>query len=361
VLVAETGGLNAMIVDSSALPEQVVADAITSAFDSAGQRCSALRLLCLQDDIADRVLPMLRGAMQELRLGDPRRLAVDVGPVIDEEARAKLAAHVAHWQSRAHVYSLPLPAECASGTFVAPTIVEIDSARDLTREVFGPVLHVTRYREGELGALIDAINAAGYGLTHGIHTRIDETVDFILQRIRAGNVYVNRNMIGAVVGVQPFGGEGLSGTGPKAGGPNYLGRLVRESRPPQPPAGAALLTGPTGESNTLTLHPRGRVACIADSEAERAAQADLARSLGNDAVATLDPAPDAVLFSGSAAQAEKARAALARDDGAIVPFVTGREGRYDAARLVAERTLTINTTASGGNASLLSLEESEPA
>ena len=216
VLVAETGGLNAMIVDSSALPEQVVADALASAFDSAGQRCSALRLLCLQDDIADHVLPMLRGAMDELRVGDPRLLSVDVGPVIDDEARTRLDAHIEHWRGAGGpVFSLRLPAACANGTFVAPTLIEIADPRELAREVFGPVLHVTRFREGELPALVDAINAAGYGLTSGIQSRIDETVDLIAGRIRAGNVYVNRNIIGAVVGVQPFGGEGLSGTGPE--------------------------------------------------------------------------------------------------------------------------------------------------
>ncbi|HTP99391.1 MAG TPA: bifunctional proline dehydrogenase/L-glutamate gamma-semialdehyde dehydrogenase PutA [Casimicrobiaceae bacterium] len=361
VLVAETGGQNAMIVDSSALPEQVVADAVASAFDSAGQRCSALRILCVQDDIADRVLPMLRGAMEELRIGDPRLLASDVGPVIDEEARQKLEAHVAQWRFRgAHVFSLPLPAACANGTFVAPALIEIADPRVLTHEVFGPVLHVARFHEGELPALIDAINAAGYGLTHGIQSRIDETVELIASRVRAGNVYVNRNIIGAVVGVQPFGGEGLSGTGPKAGGPHYLWRLVRERDPATGPL-PVLLSGPTGESNALSLHPRGRVACIAPTREERDAQATLATSLGNAIVDTIAPPPDAVLFAGSEADAAALREALAAGEGPIVPIVERREGRYDGARLLAERTLTINTTASGGNASLLSLEESEPA
>ncbi len=222
------------------------------------------------------------------------------------------------------------------------------------------MLHVVRYREGELRSLVDAINATGYGLTHGIHSRIDETVDFIAGRIRAGNVYVNRNIIGAVVGVQPFGGEGLSGTGPKAGGPLYLWRLVRERRP-QGSFQTQVLPGPTGESNVLSFHPRGRVACIAADAAERASQAALAASLGNVAADTLEPRPDAVLFDGSAEEAARLRAALARDDGAIVPVIERRDGGYDATRLVAERTLTVNTTASGGNASLLSLEESEPA
>ena len=234
VLIAETGGQNAMIVDSSALPEQVVNDAIVSAFDSAGQRCSALRVLCIQDDIADHVITMLKGAMREQAVGDPRRLATDVGPVIDAGARTALTAHITRMRERGWpVYSLPLPAECESGTFVAPTLVElpgIAALAELTREVFGPVLHVVRWRRDELVRLIDAINALGYGLTHGIHTRIDETAAAILSRIRAGNVYVNRNVIGAVVGVQPFGGHGLSGTGPKAGGPLYVRRLTRGAR-----------------------------------------------------------------------------------------------------------------------------------
>jgi RHH-type proline utilization regulon transcriptional repressor/proline dehydrogenase/delta 1-pyrroline-5-carboxylate dehydrogenase len=361
VLIAETGGQNAMIVDSSALPEQVVADAVASAFDSAGQRCSALRLLCLQDDVAERVLPMLRGAMTELHVGDPRHLATDVGPVIDEDARSALASYVAKRRDEgAAVTSLALPAACDHGTFLPPTLIETRDPRTLTREVFGPVLHVVRYREGELGALVDAINANGYGLTHGIHSRIDETVDFVASRIRAGNVYVNRNIIGAVVGVQPFGGEGLSGTGPKAGGPLYLWRLVRERRP-QRALDAQALPGPTGESNVLSFHARGRVACIASDPAERAAQAALATSLGNAAVDTVVPRPDAVLFAGTPAEAARLRSELARQDGPIVPVIERCDGDYDATRLVAERTLTINTTASGGNASLLSLEESEPA
>lgn len=358
VLIAETGGVNALIADSSALPEQVVADAVTSAFDSAGQRCSALRILCLQDDIAAHVLPMLRGALAELRVGDPRRLDTDVGPVIDEEARARIEDHIAAWRARgAPVHQAALTPECAHGTFVAPTLIEVGDPRDVTHEVFGPVLHVVRYRQGELAALIDALNAPGYGLTHGIHSRIDETVELIGERIRAGNVYVNRNVIGAVVGVQPFGGEGLSGTGPKAGGPLYLRRLVREALP-LPPSPLAL-AGPTGESNTWTLRPRGRVACIAAAAAERDAQAALVRALGNVAVDSLDPLPDAVLFAGSNEDATRLRVTLAECGGPIVPVIEGKAGRYDALRLVVERTRTVNTTASGGNASLLSLADDE--
>jgi RHH-type proline utilization regulon transcriptional repressor/proline dehydrogenase/delta 1-pyrroline-5-carboxylate dehydrogenase len=366
VLIAETGGQNAMIVDSSALPEQVVADALASAFDSAGQRCSALRILCVQEDVADRILPMLRGAMDELRVGDPRLLATDVGPVIDSEARDKLLAHVERWRKRGgNVYAVPLGPECEHGTFVAPTVIEIVDPRELPEEVFGPVLHVMRFREGKLDALIEALNATGYGLTHGIQTRVDETVDFVCKRIRAGNIYVNRNIIGAVVGVQPFGGEGLSGTGPKAGGPLYLWRLVREVRPHAAagPHGDVTLPGPTGESNTLHFVPRGRIACVAPSASERAKQARLAERLGNIALVTgpPDPAPDAVLFTGTDDELAVVRTRLAALDGPLVPVIVARDGTYDAMRLLSERTVTINTTASGGNASLLSLEEQEPA
>jgi RHH-type proline utilization regulon transcriptional repressor/proline dehydrogenase/delta 1-pyrroline-5-carboxylate dehydrogenase len=382
VLIAETGGQNAMIVDSSALPEQVVADALASAFDSAGQRCSALRVLCLQSDIAESVLSMLKGAMAELSVGDPRRLDTDVGPVIDADACAALDAHVGRMRAAgAPVLQLPLSASAAKGTFFPPTLIEIDRVEQLTGEVFGPVLHVLRYREDELAAVIASINATGYGLTHGIQTRIDETVAAVCARIRAGNVYVNRNMIGAVVGVQPFGGEGLSGTGPKAGGPYYLRRLVREGATTLPPLHATIaLPGPTGESNILALHPRGSVACVADDEAALRAQVRLAIASGNTALLPRSPvterlavafgehcrivadplaaAPDAVLFAGDAARAAAIRQALAAGDGPIVPMLyVDAQRPGDALRLVYERTVTINTTASGGNTSLLSLGE----
>ena len=228
-LIAETGGQNAMIVDSSALAEQVVADVVQSAFDSAGQRCSALRLLCLQEDIASRVLDLLAGAIDELTIGDPSLLATDVGPVIDEAARDALEEHVARMESAGLLrHRAKLPAACAHGTFVAPALVVLDRLDRLTQEIFGPVVHVTTWRAGELDALVDAVNAFGYGLTLGIHSRVDATIERIVSRVRVGNVYVNRNMIGAVVGMQPFGGEGLSGTGPKAGGPNYLPRFAVE-------------------------------------------------------------------------------------------------------------------------------------
>jgi RHH-type proline utilization regulon transcriptional repressor/proline dehydrogenase/delta 1-pyrroline-5-carboxylate dehydrogenase len=222
-LIAETGGLNVMIVDSSALPEQVVDDALVSAFDSAGQRCSALRVLFLQDDIAEETLRMLLGAARELKIGDPLDYATDIGPVIDEEARAALQAHKARMRKEAReLLDLPLRKAQATGTYVAPAIYEIASIAMLEREVFGPILHVIRFAGHRLGEVCDAINATGYGLTLGLHSRIKATADFVAARVKVGNMYVNRNQIGAVVGVQPFGGESLSGTGPKAGGPNYL-------------------------------------------------------------------------------------------------------------------------------------------
>ena len=228
-LIAETGGQNALIADSSALPEQLVKDAIASAFDSAGQRCSAARVLFVQDDVADKVIAMLAGAMAELKVGDPGLLSTDVGPVIDEDARKLLLAHAARMDREAHkIAEVALDDACAHGTFFAPRAYLIPSLRVLEREVFGPVLHVVRWRADQLEQVIADINATGYGLTLGIHSRIDTTVEQIRHGVRAGNCYVNRNQIGAVVGVQPFGGEGLSGTGPKAGGPHYLTRFASE-------------------------------------------------------------------------------------------------------------------------------------
>ena len=228
-LIAETGGQNAMIVDSSALAEQVVADVLVSAFDSAGQRCSALRLLYLQEDIAERILAMLKGAMAELRIGDPALLATDLGPVIDDEARQALERH-AVWMGREGrpIYQCRLPPGTGHGSFFAPRAFEIASAGQLEREVFGPILHVIRWPADRLDAVLDEIAATGYALTLGIHSRIDDTIRHILDRLGIGNSYVNRTMIGAVVGVQPFGGERLSGTGPKAGGPRYLHRFATE-------------------------------------------------------------------------------------------------------------------------------------
>ncbi len=381
-LIAETGGQNAMIVDSSALPEQVVGDVLASAFDSAGQRCSALRVLCLQEDIADRVLTMLRGAMAELVIGHTVRLMTDIGPVITVEARDNIERHVAKMRALGRkVDRLALPEEAATGTFVAPTLIELDSIADLDREVFGPVLHVIRYRRRDLDRLIDAINATGYGLTFGLHTRLDQTIAQVTGRIRAGNVYVNRNVIGAVVGVQPFGGRGLSGTGPKAGGPLYLGRLV--ARAPVTPREAAAdptltayvawldaqgfaaeasvarelgrraalgftteLMGPVGERNLYALHPRGTLLLLPETAAGFYHQLAATLATGNTATvaadATLEPLlralPKSVaarivsradwetagpfagaLIEGDAARIMAANARIARLPGPLVP------------------------------------------
>ncbi|MEX6723804.1 bifunctional proline dehydrogenase/L-glutamate gamma-semialdehyde dehydrogenase PutA [Parapedomonas caeni] len=226
-LIAETGGLNAMIVDSTALPEQVVADVIVSAFQSAGQRCSALRLLCLQEDVAPRILDMLAGAVAELRLGDPGMLSTDVGPVIDAAARARIEAHVERFADR-RLFGLTPGEDAARGHFVGPVALRLDSVEQLGEEIFGPVLHVVTWKAGELESLVARINARGYGLTMGLHSRLASVAETVRRSAHVGNLYVNRSMIGAVVGVQPFGGEGLSGTGPKAGGPHYLLRFATE-------------------------------------------------------------------------------------------------------------------------------------
>ncbi|RFZ89620.1 trifunctional transcriptional regulator/proline dehydrogenase/L-glutamate gamma-semialdehyde dehydrogenase [Shinella sp. WSJ-2] len=330
-LIAETGGQNGMIVDSSALAEQVVADVIASSFDSAGQRCSALRVLCLQDDVADRTLAMLKGALQELTLGRTDSLNVDIGPVITGEARDNIVGHIERMRGLGNkVEQLPLPAAAEHGTFVAPTIIEIKKLADLQREVFGPVLHVIRFRRADLDRLIDDINASGYGLTFGLHTRLDETIAHVTSRIKAGNLYVNRNIIGAVVGVQPFGGRGLSGTGPKAGGPLYIGRLVQKAPvPPQQDSvhtdqalrdfiswldrkGKAAegetarsfanrsalglvreLAGPVGERNLYALHARGNVLLVPKTEAGLLRQVAAGLATGNmlaiDNAAALKP------------------------------------------------------------------------
>jgi RHH-type proline utilization regulon transcriptional repressor/proline dehydrogenase/delta 1-pyrroline-5-carboxylate dehydrogenase len=224
-LIAETGGINAMIVDATALPEQVADDVVTSAFRSAGQRCSALRLLFVQDDVADRMIEMIAGAASELALGDPRDIATHVGPVIDAEAKQRLDAHIARMTKAARVH---VAGRAPAGNYVAPHLFELKDARELTEEVFGPILHVVRYRADQSARVLAAIEGSGYGLTLGIHSRIDDTVETVTERLQVGNVYINRNMIGAVVGVQPFGGYGLSGTGPKAGGPHYLARFATE-------------------------------------------------------------------------------------------------------------------------------------
>ena len=380
-LIAETGGQNAMIVDSSALAEQVVADVIASAFDSAGQRCSALRVLCLQEDVADRVLAMLKGALAELRIGHTDRLAADIGPVITAEAQARIEAHIEAMRARGRtVERLPLPDETRAGTFVAPTIIELEALSDLEQEVFGPVLHVIRYRRQDIDALIDAINAWGFGLTFGLHTRLDDTIARVTSRIHVGNIYVNRNVIGAVVGVQPFGGHGLSGTGPKAGGPLYLQRLV-QPRPalPFPVDAEVVLPGPVGEHNLYRIGPAGRVILFAQNSAALAEQIEAATANSNAAVIA-DPAlvpslpsalADRVLAPADWRQAGPFARALVKGDSAFVtavqqalaalpgPIVTAEApcaaGGYARAMLVGEQSVSINTTAAGGNASLMTL------
>jgi RHH-type proline utilization regulon transcriptional repressor/proline dehydrogenase/delta 1-pyrroline-5-carboxylate dehydrogenase len=377
-LIAETGGQNALIVDSSALAEQVVADVLTSAFDSAGQRCSALRVLCLQQDVAPRVLAMLQGALAELSVGNPDRLATDIGPVISAAARDGIEAHVARMKlAGKSIHRAPLPDAAAAGTFVAPTLIEIDDLQDLSDEVFGPVLHVLRYARGDLDKIIAGINASGYGLTFGIHSRIDETIERVVSRISAGNIYVNRNLIGAVVGVQPFGGNGLSGTGPKAGGPQYLHRLVRSSDASVAlPKAPIELAGPVGERNLYSVEPRGRVLCVADGPTELARQIEAASLVGNtaivmtgrraqlprgsrrsdveeiDDVATANV--DAVLFQGSRDELIALNGRLAARQGAIIAVhVADDTGDYPVHWLVRERSVSVNTTAAGGNANLM--------
>lgn len=227
--IAETGGQNCMIIDSSALPEQVVKDVMASAFNSAGQRCSALRVLFLQQEVAPQILEMLSGAMDELQIGNPMHLSTDIGPVISRSACTELQQHCERMDKEAHlIKSLSLPQGCEQGSYFAPRVYEIEQLSQLQHEVFGPILHVIRYEANRLHEVVDAINQSSYGLTLGIHSRINTTIDYITRHTRCGNTYVNRNMIGAVVGSQPFGGEGLSGTGPKAGGPHYLQHFATE-------------------------------------------------------------------------------------------------------------------------------------
>lgn len=379
-LIAETGGLNAMVVDSTALPEQAVRDILASSFQSAGQRCSALRCLYLQDDIRDTVLEMLYGAMDDLEAGNPWDLATDIGPVIDAEAQADIRAYIEAARAEGRVLkegNLP-----AGGTFIPPTVIAVNGIADMPREIFGPVLHVAPWRAGGLNKVIADINATGYGLTFGMHSRIDDRVERAVAQICVGNTYVNRNQIGAVVGSQPFGGEGLSGTGPKAGGPDYIARFTRIDAPALGGATATSdaatvakaltseatarrvlhvqdLPGPTGESNRLSAYPRTPLLCLGPSREQVLAQAEAVRALGGEAVEAACLAPDALTslsgFSGTLwwGDAEAGRAyaqALAARPGAILPLIGGMP---DAAHVRLERHVCIDTTASGGNAQLL--------
>ena len=377
-LIAETGGLNAMLVDSTALPEQAVRDILGSAFQSAGQRCSALRCLYVQEDIAATVEDMLLGAMDELQLGDPWTLATDVGPVIDAAAQAGIRDYIAAARAEGRVVKeMPAP----DGCFVGPTVIRITGIADMPVEIFGPVLHIARFKAGQVAAVVQAVNATGYGLTFGLHTRIDDRVQTVVSALHVGNIYVNRNQIGAVVGSQPFGGEGLSGTGPKAGGPNYLNRFVSHAAPDiAGPTGAAteaavvtalaapfaavlhsevVLPGPTGESNRLTLVARAPVLCLGPSTIAAARQADTIRALGGHPVeaAGLPVAAltrltgfSAALWWGDEAGGRSRAQALAARTGPILPLVGGLP---DRAHALMERHICIDTTASGGNAQLL--------
>ncbi len=352
-LIAETGGQNALIADSSALPEQLVNDVIVSAFDSAGQRCSALRVLCLQEDIADTVLPMLEGAIDELRIGNPDRLSTDVGPVISSEAQQRLFDHIEHMRASGHdVAQAILPEETQAGLFVPPTLIEVASIAELKHEVFGPVLHVLRYEREHLEEVIRQVNATGFALTFGVHSRIDETIQRATAASAAGNQYVNRNLIGAVVGVQPFGGHGLSGTGPKAGGPLYLLRLL-SPRPVFAAAEEGERPGPVGERNSYALRPRGTILCVADEAADLEAQFTAARAAGNRA--TVDEGEAhlaAVLFAGSAKKLTALNRRLAEREGPIVPVYVAP---YPVEFLKNEISLSENTAAAGGNASLMAI------
>ncbi|WP_420811099.1 bifunctional proline dehydrogenase/L-glutamate gamma-semialdehyde dehydrogenase PutA [Donghicola mangrovi] len=380
-LIAETGGLNAMIVDSTALPEQAVQAVIESAFQSAGQRCSALRCLYVQEDIAPNLQKMLIGAMNTLTVGNPWDISTDVGPVIDEEAQSGIQTYIETARAQGRVlHQLDTPSE---GTFARPTLLRVGSIKEMEREIFGPVLHLATFKAGELDQVIADINGTGYGLTFGLQTRIDDRVQHVTEAVHAGNIYVNRNQIGAIVGSQPFGGEGLSGTGPKAGGPNYLTRFTQRPAPAQaaewpvpmtdadlqklvdqagegPAPTTITLPGPTGESNRLTAMARPPVLCLGPTAALAAEQAAAIRSLGGVAVAATGAvSPEAltklrgisgVVYWGDAAQARAYGVALSYRIGPILPLITGLP---DTGHARHERHVCVDTTAAGGNAALL--------
>ncbi|NMH60313.1 bifunctional proline dehydrogenase/L-glutamate gamma-semialdehyde dehydrogenase PutA [Alteromonas ponticola] len=487
-LIAETGGQNCMIVDSTALPEQVVDDVIHSGFQSAGQRCSALRVMYVQEDIADKLITMLTGAMKELKIGDPAMLRTDIGPVIDEKALKSLKDHESYMEDNGKLlYRAELPQDAKNGTFFPPTLYEIDNIDVLKREVFGPVIHIIRFKSKNLENVINAINGTGFGLTMGVHSRLEERANELAAKSRAGNVYINRNMIGAIVGVQPFGGRGLSGTGPKAGGPNYLPRLMMERATPKPStvdnmgqldtaltgdeaerkaaqrlmdqataveakwrhtplndrismvrqllakianvdileefaddlnrtlatsrqqitnverklAKATELPGPTGESNKLYLEPRGVLVCFADKEVtfeywtlsivtalatgnvvvsvvsetfyEEALEfqrkfEDTGAEKGIFQVARLQHLHDLVMnphLAGVVVDSNTERTAqisamlASREGGAILPVISAEYNDNLIQRLMTEKTISIDTTASGGNTSLMTLVEDD--
>ena len=426
VLIAETGGQNAMIIDSTALAEQVCADVLTSAFDSAGQRCSALRILCVQEDVADRTITMIKGAMDELRVDNPAKLATDIGPVIDKEAQQNLLAHIENMKKEAkawHQTKLSADIDPENSTFVPPTLLELEKLDQLTRENFGPVLHVLRYKGGQLDSLIEQINSKGYALTGGIHSRIDGAIEHISQRLEAGNLYVNRNIVGAVVGVQPFGGHSKSGTGPKAGGQNYLQRLSHGGHwqaPATTTAGSAdetalsqildavkqsdlaadaktrlqkiaddarkntlrhaieRLGGPTGETNENRWHMPTTIALYGgDLEQSLAVLIPIAAAGGRAAVNSGHPLAawknrlSGIIHISHGNICGKAthvialtplpaeeKTALAARDGVIIKIhPADADGNVDILPLYHENSRSTNTTAAGGNASLMAMAE----
>lgn len=387
-LIAETGGLNAMIVDSTALPEQAIRDILVSAFQSAGQRCSSLRVLYLQEDIVEPFSKMLFGAMDELRAGNPWDISTDIGPVIDQVAEHRFKQYIEDAKSDGRL--IKQLETRTSGHYIPPTVLKINNITDLREEIFGPVLHIATFASGEISKVIEDINICGFGLTFGVHSRIDDRVQGFIDKLKVGNIYVNRNQVGAVVGSQPFGGEGLSGTGPKAGGPQYLKRLTNPAkeyfededgplaefkdiqqgidRLDQPSATALSvesLPGPTGESNQLSELARGKVLCLGPTLKAANLQKQCAKSAGctalrianggdidgQIAVETLQGLSgfDAVMYWGNETFAREMRVALAERPGPLLPLIANA----DASRLIIERHVCIDTTASGGNAELL--------
>lgn len=397
MFIAETGGLNAMIVDSTALPEQSVRDILISAFQSAGQRCSALRILYVQEDIAENFLKMLFGAMDELKVGDPWKLDTDVGPVINEAAHQSISDYIEGAKREGRLLKqIATPGE---GLYVGPAVLKVGGIEDMDREIFGPVLHVARFSANRVDQVVDDINGKNFGLTFGLHTRIDDRVEHITGNIKAGNLYVNRNQIGAIVGSQPFGGEGLSGTGPKAGGPNYVPRFTKRPLPliagngshspmslsevqtaldeigqPEETALQALdLPGPTGEANRLSIMPRGTVLCLGPSPEDAKRQAEIASEMGCRCLVVVPEAMpnlgldgylpralltrligfDAVALWSDEEDLRSARKALAAREGPILPLIATTDM---ADYCILERHICIDTTAAGGNAALLSMQ-----
>ena len=394
--IAETGGLNAMIVDSTALPEQAIKDIVVSAFQSAGQRCSALRMLYLQKDIAEEFLEMLYGALDQLTVGQPWEFSMDVGPAINQSAQREITDYIDAAEQRGDMLKrLSVP---EGGFFVAPSVIQVSSIQDLEKEIFGPVLHVATFEANEIDQIVSDINASGFGLTFGLHTRMDDRVEQVTSQLNVGNIYVNRNQIGAIVGSQPFGGEGMSGTGPKAGGPHYVPRFTRKALPGHtiisgthvdPVKVQARLSslseqqlgklstidlpGPTGESNRLSVFPRGTILCLGPSVKDAKDQYDIAISSGCKALMVVPGASgdnavdgflprehirtlnniDGVALWSATDDLKACRKALASREGSIIPLLASPDM---ADQCVLERHICIDTTAAGGNATLLAGE-----